>query len=138
VTGSEQPRGGAPGVVQCVVLDCPDPGELAAFYAAVLGGAVNQRDSRWAVRADFVTVHAASGLVLAFQRAADYRPPQWPDAGRPQQCHLDVEVADVDAAQRQAISLGGTLLHADPRGWRVLADPAGHPFCLVRASAMGH
>lgn len=48
------------------------------------------------------------------------------------------EVADVDAAQRQAISLGGTLLHADPRGWRVLADPAGHPFCLVRASAMGH
>jgi hypothetical protein len=30
--------------------------------------------------------------------------------------------------------LGATLLDAgaDTRGWRIYADPAGHPFCLVR------
>lgn len=45
--------------------------------------------------------------------------------------HLDVEVADLDQAAAHVLGLGGTLLHVDPRGWRVFADPAGHPFCLL-------
>jgi hypothetical protein len=43
------------GTVQCVVLDCPDSAALARFYQALLGGAINQRDRRWAVSADFST-----------------------------------------------------------------------------------
>jgi hypothetical protein len=33
------------------------------------------------------------------------------------------------------LGLGATLLHADPRGWRIFADPAGHPFCLLPGPA---
>uniref|UniRef100_A0AAU2JK67 VOC family protein n=1 Tax=Streptomyces sp. NBC_00049 TaxID=2903617 RepID=A0AAU2JK67_9ACTN len=120
--------------LQCVVLDCPDPQPLAEFYRNVLGGTVNQPDPRWSVDAGWATLHAPSGQVLAFQRSADHRPPRWPDPARPQQFHLDFGVPDLDRAQEQVLSLGATLLEAGPddRGWRVYADPAGHPFCLVR------
>jgi catechol 2,3-dioxygenase-like lactoylglutathione lyase family enzyme len=120
------------GKLQCVVLDCPDVRELAQFYQALLGGAVNQADPRWAVGDDFATLHTGSGLVFAFQRVRDYQAPRWPDSSHPQQFHLDLEVPDLDLAQQQVLGLGGTLLHLDPHGWRVCADPAGHPFCLLR------
>ncbi|MEV8319837.1 VOC family protein [Streptomyces sp. NPDC059900] len=120
--------------LQCVVLDCSDPAVLAAFYQALLGGAVNQQDKRWAVGEEWATLHTPSGLVLAFQRVADYRPPLWPDPDRPQQFHLDFSVADLDQAQEQVLAQGATTLDdgSDGRSWRVYADPAGHPFCLVR------
>ncbi|MFU8875772.1 VOC family protein [Micromonospora sp. SL4-19] len=122
--------------LQCVVLDCSHPAELAEFYQALLGGAVNQPDQRWALSDGWATLHTPSGLVLAFQRVADYRPPLWPDPARPQQFHLDFGVADLDRAQEQVLTLGATVLDdgADGRSWRVYADLAGHPFCLVRHS----
>jgi catechol 2,3-dioxygenase-like lactoylglutathione lyase family enzyme len=123
------------GKVQCVVLGCPDALELAQFYRSLLGGVVNRPDPRWAVGGDFSTLHVGSGLVLGFQRVQDYRSPQWPRADYPQQFHLDIEVADLDQAQAQALGLGATLLHVDPRGWRVFADSAGHPFCLLPGPA---
>jgi predicted enzyme related to lactoylglutathione lyase len=119
------------GHLQCVVLDCPDVLRLAAFYQSLLGGTVNQPGPRWSVSDDFSTLHAGSGLVLAFQRVTDYRAPQWPATGHPQQFHLDLDVADLDEAHQQVLELGASLLRADPRGWRIFADPAGHPFCLL-------
>ena len=120
--------------LQCVVLDCADVGELAGFYHSLLGGVVNQPDRRWSLDDDWSTLHTDTGLVLAFQRVADYQPPHWPDSAYPQQFHLDLGVQDLDEAQDQALAHGATLL--DPgdgeRSWRVYADPAGHPFCLVR------
>ncbi|GAB2924835.1 VOC family protein [Streptomyces mayteni] len=119
------------GKVQCVVLDCPDVLELARFYQSLLGGTVNQPDPRWAVDDEFSTLHSGSGLVFGFQRVRDYRAPRWPDSAHPQQFHLDVEVPDLDQAQIQVLDLGATLLHVDAGGWRIFADPAGHPFCLL-------
>jgi catechol 2,3-dioxygenase-like lactoylglutathione lyase family enzyme len=120
--------------LQCVVLDCPDPSELAGFYQSILGGAVNQPDRRWSLDEDWATLHTPSGFVLAFQRVADHRPPRWPDPARPQQFHLDFGVADLDRAQEQVLAWGAEVLDAGAggRSWRVYADPAGHPFCLVR------
>jgi catechol 2,3-dioxygenase-like lactoylglutathione lyase family enzyme len=120
------------GKLQCVVLDCPDVLELARFYQSLLGGAVNQPDPRWAVSDDFSTLHTGSGLVFAFQRVQDYRAPRWPDSTYPQQFHLDLDVPDLDRAQEQVLGFGATLLRIDTRGWRIFADPAGHPFCLLR------
>lgn len=120
------------GTLQCVVLDCPDVLELARFYEALLGGVVDQPDPRWAVSDDFSTLHTGSGLVFAFQRVEDYHAPRWPDVAHPQQFHLDLDVPDLERAQEQVVALGATLLRADPRGWRIFADPAGHPFCLLR------
>jgi hypothetical protein len=119
------------GLLQCVVLDCPDPRALAGFYAELLGGTVNQPDPRWRVDEDWATLHLASGLVLAFQRAHEYRPPRWPDPAHPQQFHLDVEVTDLVAADRQVRAAGATRLDDGSQFWRIYADPAGHPFCLL-------
>jgi predicted enzyme related to lactoylglutathione lyase len=120
--------------VQCVVLDCPRPRDLAAFYRKLLGGEVDKPDRRWSTGASWSTLHTPDGRVLAFQQVGDHRPPAWPDPSRPQQYHLDLGVADLDAAEAEVLAAGATLL--DPgeagRSWRVYADPAGHPFCLVR------
>lgn len=121
------------GELQCVVLDCADVEVLSRFYAELLGGEVNRPDRRWAVGDGWATVHTERGLVLAFQRVADHRPPRWPDPERPAQFHLDVDVPDLEAAQARVLELGAELLDAGEhaRGWRVFADPAGHPFCLL-------
>jgi hypothetical protein len=121
------------GKLQCVVLDCPDALSLARFYQALLGGAVNHADPRWSTGDDFSTLHTESGLVFAFQRVKDFQAPQWPDSAHPQQFHLDLDVPDIGKAHTQVLKLGATLLHIDPRGWRIYADPAGHPFCLLQS-----
>ncbi|NYV75995.1 VOC family protein [Streptomyces sp. UH6] len=120
--------------LQCVVIDCPRPRELAAFYRRVLGGEVDKQDPRWSTDATWSTLHTPDGRVLAFQQAPDLQPPAWPDPSRPQQYHLDLGVADLDAAEAGVLEAGATLLDAgDPgRCWRVYADPVGHPFCLVQ------
>ena len=120
--------------LQCVVLDCADADELARFYQALLGGVVNQQDPRWLLTDRWATLHTGSGLVLAFQGVDDHRAPRWPDPARPQRFHLDLGVQDLDRAEEQVLKSGGTLLDAGDgqRSWRVYADPAGHPFCLVR------
>ncbi|MFE7959750.1 MULTISPECIES: VOC family protein [unclassified Streptomyces] len=118
--------------LQCVVLDCPDPAALAGFYQGLLGGTVDRPDARWAVSDDWHTLHTPQGAVLAFQRVADHRPPRWPDPEHPQQFHLDLAVSDLDRADEEVRAAGARLLDDSAGGWRVYADPAGHPFCLVR------
>jgi len=56
--------------------------------------------------------------------------PRWPDPAFPQQFHLDVMVDDIDEAEPKALALGATPLPSEEDGFRVYADPAGHPFCL--------
>jgi catechol 2,3-dioxygenase-like lactoylglutathione lyase family enzyme len=105
-----------------VILDCPDPRKLAAFYAALLGRPISYDDGDWVVVS---TNDHTSGL--AFQRAPDHRPPSWPDPQLPQQFHLDIMVEDVSAAHAAVLALGARKLP----GEGVFADPAGHPFCLI-------
>lgn len=57
--------------------------------------------------------------------------PRWPDPERPQQMHLDVRVPDFDEAEAAALRLGAARLDGGGERFRVLADPAGHPFCIV-------
>jgi catechol 2,3-dioxygenase-like lactoylglutathione lyase family enzyme len=124
----------AVGRLDTVVLDCPDPLALAEFYAGLLGQEIaDDGDDSWqSLRGD------ASGVSLAFQRATSYVAPQWPD-GPPQQLHLDLTVADFVTAHEQAVALGAIPLSPtsapepdQASGFRVYADPAGHPFCLCR------
>ena len=60
------------------------------------------------------------------------RLPRWPAQEHPQQFHLDLRVADLEAAVQQATGLGAT--HAAdqpaPEVYRVMVDLDGHPFCL--------
>lgn len=106
-----------------MILDCTDPAALAAFYAELLGQPVTYSSD------DFVVVAAddtSSGL--AFQLAPGHQRPTWPDRASSMQMHLDVMVEDVAAAGPRVLALGAIKLD----GESVYADPAGHPFCLIR------
>ena len=115
-----------------VALDCPDPHALAEFYGAITGWNVD-----WVSEdGDWVQLASGGGVTLAFQRAPHHEPPSWPD-GSPQQAHLDFDVPDLDAGERQVLALGAVKTEVQPRTdrWRVYLDPAGHPFCLVLAES---
>lgn len=114
--------------LQVVVLDCPDPNVLADFYGQVLGREVDSAEDDW------LQLGAEGGVAVAFQRVPDHRPPQWPGAEHPQQLHLDLEVDDLDEGERAVLALGARKHPVQPGDtFRVFLDPAGHPFCLVRA-----
>jgi catechol 2,3-dioxygenase-like lactoylglutathione lyase family enzyme len=74
-----------------------------------------------------------SGRRLAFQLSPEHEPPQFPDPRGSQQFHLDIQVDDIDTAEREVLALGAIrvtdAVENDP--FRVFRDPAGHTFCLV-------
>ena len=115
------------GKLRSVVLDTKDPAGLAKFYGGLLGGTVRDVDETWSVLTD------VQGRRFAFQLSPEHEPPRFPDPSGSQQFHLDIEVDDIDTAQRDVLALGATRV-ADAHGedrFRVFRDPAGHTFCLV-------
>jgi catechol 2,3-dioxygenase-like lactoylglutathione lyase family enzyme len=118
-------------------LDCPDPMALAAFYSALTGWPLDATAEELDAleRVSWLQLRSDGGPTLAFQRVEGYLPPQWPDGPVPQQLHLDFDVDDLDEAEAQVLALGARRAQVQPGDpdFRVYLDPAGHPFCLVRA-----
>lgn len=113
-----------------VMLDCPDAKALSAFYSELLGKPVTYEADGMAMIGNY------GERPVTFQQVAEYVAPQWPDPAHPQQLHLDVDVDDIDAAEKAAIAIGATRLSSEDGGdgdtrFRVYADPAGKPFCLI-------
>jgi hypothetical protein len=111
--------------LRSIALDCPSPSELARFWAELLDGEIAfTSDTFVAVRTDRVW--------LATVQVEDYQPPTWPDSDTPKQMHLDLAVDDLDISEAEAVRLGAvrTSRQPVPDRYRVLLDPAGHPFCL--------
>jgi predicted enzyme related to lactoylglutathione lyase len=107
-----------------LVIDCPDPTRLARFYSDMLGWTTDPKD-------DWVDIRADYGDCISFQRVDDYVAPTWPSQEHPQQMHLDVVVDDLDRAEAAVVALGATTHETQPGAtFRVMLDPAGHPFCL--------
>ncbi|MGH3726769.1 MAG: VOC family protein [Mycobacterium sp.] len=109
-----------------ISIDCPDPSALSHFYQQVLGLEVLFES------ADMAALKGAA-VLLTFQRVADHRPPEWPEGAVPKQLHLELAASDLDAEEARIVGLGATKAATQPRpdGWRVLIDPAGHPFCIT-------
>ncbi len=112
--------------LRAVSLDCAEPKGLAEFYAELTGGRITYES------ADFVAIQGPA-VWLTFQRVDEYREPTWPEGPVPQQLHLEFSVNDLEAAQEQALAAGARLpaTQPSPDRWRVLLDPAGHPFCVT-------
>ena len=121
------------------VIDAPDHRRLAEFYRELLSYRYREGsepgpadDPVWIEIED-----GATGQRLAFQQGSRHRPPDWPEHHQtPTQMHLDVSVPNrqaLEAAVAQARSLGATVLSTadEPDGLIVLADPAGHPLCIL-------
>jgi len=118
------------GRLASVSLDTTDPGRLADFYARLLGM------KRIFQRPDGSVIALSDGrIALTVMYAADHVPPTWPEPGRLQQMHIDIAVTDLPAAVATALRLGAVEAahQPGPEVWRVLLDPAGHPFCLTTA-----
>jgi predicted enzyme related to lactoylglutathione lyase len=119
----------APATLAMINLDCADPRGLAEFYHQLLGWEiVHSQDEYAMIQGD--------GAPIGFGRIEDYQPPKWPDPAVPKQFHLDLHVADLDAAERQCVQWGATRPGDQPNAdrWRVLLDPDGHPFCICLKS----
>ncbi|MFV2110548.1 VOC family protein [Micromonospora sp. LOL_015] len=91
-----------------------------------------------------VLVDGNGNRKLAFQQVSALARPTWPSHDVPKQMHLDFRVATVNELERhrrRAEQLGASLLHDRTRDSEteeplyVLADPAGHPFCILVGSA---
>lgn len=125
------------------VLDTPDVRGLAEFYRRLLGLRYREGDEPPADgapdEADWLVLVGADGTRrLAFQRVEQLGRTTWPRPEVPMQLHLDLTVPDRGALRRhraRAEGLGAELLldrTDDPHEpLYVLADPSGHPFCLL-------
>ncbi|MGW0122887.1 VOC family protein [Streptomyces sp. NPDC003327] len=114
-----------------VTLDCADPLALADFYHRATGLPLHARSDD--AFAGLTRGPGSSGLFVGFQRVDGYRPPRRPAQDLPQQLHLDFDVDDLDEGVARLLALGATEpdVQPCPERWRVLVDPAGHPFCLT-------
>lgn len=115
-----------------VVLDSDNAEALSAFYAKMLGWEVipHSPDDEWIV----VFSEKNESFALVFQQVDDYKRPVWPWTPDQQQqmLHLDFYVENTDTAIEYALSCGAVLSEIQlDEGWKVLIDPAGHPFCII-------
>ena len=123
-------------------IDTTDGRGLAEFYREFLGlryrpgdeppSDGSEDDDSW-----LVLVDADGNRKVAVQRVDSLPRSTWPSHEVPMQLHLDFSVSSRDELERQkerAIALGATVLldrTEEPEGLYVLADPAGHPFCIL-------
>ncbi|MEW1955839.1 VOC family protein [Terrabacter sp. NPDC080008] len=126
-------------------LDTTDARGLAEFYRELLGLRYRPGDeppAEGADEADWLVLLDADGVRrLAFQRVDGPLPRStWPSHEVPMQLHVDYAVPDVAALERhrdRALALGAQALldrrDDEDEPLVVLADPAGHPFCLLVA-----
>nr|WP_307812708.1 VOC family protein [Phycicoccus sp. CSK15P-2] len=127
------------------MIDTTDVRVLAEFYRELLGLVYRPGDEPptdgSTDDADWLVLTEADGTRrLAFQEVERLTPTTWPDHEVPMQLHLDLTVADVselEAERARAEALGARLVFDrtdDPdEPLYVLADPAGHPFCIFPA-----
>jgi catechol 2,3-dioxygenase-like lactoylglutathione lyase family enzyme len=116
------------GWIGFVTLDCVDPERLAAWWGDLLGLKVGRRGGPY--------------VELERPRAGDPRPtlvfqrvPE-PKVGKAR-IHLDIVVADLEAATRRALALGASIAEdlASEDPWLVMRDPEGNEFCLIPTPA---
>ena len=125
------------------VLDTTRPRELAEFYRQLLGLSYRPGDEPPAPGvpddADWLVLEDSLGVrKLAFQLVDQLPRTTWPKHEVPMQLHLDFTVsspAELHRQRERAEALGAELVldrSADPdEPLFVLADPSGHPFCLL-------
>lgn len=110
-----------------LVIDCADPARLAQFWTEVLGVEIAAYWNQYVI----LTPTVDGGPALAFQEVPEAK------QGK-NRVHVDVEVPDLDAASDRVEQLGGGVVgdvEEDGVAVRVVSDPEGNEFCLVRQLA---
>jgi len=114
-------------VVNEIVIDCADPGRVAAFWGAVLDWDVQQEG-------EYMWMSASSeptdgGLILVFVPVPEPKTVK-------NRVHIDVSPRGCEQAEEVERLLGLGARHVDiGQGevpWVVLADPEDNEFCVLR------
>lgn len=115
-------------------LDCKNPYKLAKFYAELLNWDIAYHTEEWACISPPGTSQGEYPCIL-FQQNLEYIPPVWPakTAIQQQMAHIDFAVNNLEKSVEYAIKCGATLANDQfDNTWKVMFDPAGHPFCLCK------
>ncbi|HEY2174926.1 MAG TPA: VOC family protein [Mycobacteriales bacterium] len=123
-------------------IDATDCRGLAEFYREFLGLRYRPGDEKPGGGPDdadwLVLLNSEGSRVFAIQQVPQLAKPTWPTHQVPKHMHHDYRVGDIDELEHQrhrAEQLGATLLYDrssdEDEPLFVLADPAGHPFCLL-------
>ncbi|CAB1079466.1 hypothetical protein D1AOALGA4SA_7177 [Olavius algarvensis Delta 1 endosymbiont] len=111
------------GTLFAIVLDVNDLDSCADFWSAVLGKEISFKvDNYCRVGSD------EDRPSLLLQKVPEQHE-------RKNRAHIDLDVADLEAAVQRVVNLGGTKLDQISEyglTWAVMADPDGNEFCLVR------
>jgi len=115
------------GGLDAITIDCGDPLALAGFWARVFGTRLEPTEGDAPQYVDLLPVPGVP--ILRFQRVPEPKTVK-------NRLHLDVSVADLDAACERVEALGGRRVSTEPFAeygyrWLVMADPEGNEFCLV-------
>jgi Glyoxalase-like domain len=114
--------------IQCVVIDCAEPHELARFWAAALGWRVTfSSDAECALEPPEGSPETDVSPDLVFVRVPDEKVVK-------NRLHLDLRPDDQDAQVERLLALGATRTEIGQTGeepWVVLADPEGNEFCVL-------
>ena len=111
------------GTLYAIVLDVNDLERCAGFWSAVLGKQTSFKTDQYC--------RIGSGddkpalLLQKVPERHEYK----------NRAHIDLDVADLEAAVERVVDLGGTrLAEISEYGirWAVMADPDGNEFCLVQ------
>lgn len=106
-------------LVTAVVIDVPSdqhPDEVAFW-----GGATGKDLARLS-HPEYHGARLTSTLVLLVQELGEGAP----------RVHIDIHTDDVDAEVARLVALGASLVDRLAE-WAVMRDPAGLPFCVVKA-----
>lgn len=116
-----------------VVIDSSNAERLSEFYKNLLGWDKKVYDH--GENGIWITLRkkGESTTRLVFQQIDNYEKPIWPQKDKLQQqmMHLDFYSDNVEKDVEHAIKCGATLASSQSGDWKVLIDPAGHPFCIV-------
>ncbi|WP_232676393.1 VOC family protein [Nocardioides sp. R-C-SC26] len=116
--------------LKMISLDCSDVRAQARFWSELLGYPIAHVQDEYAM-----LVGSDGAPAVGFGQVEGFEPPAWPDPAGGKRFHFDLACDDVAAVEERAVELGATLAEPQPgETWRVLLDPAGHPFCLTAAA----
>ncbi|WP_125614615.1 VOC family protein [Specibacter cremeus] len=114
--------------IQCLVIDCANPAELARFWRDALAWRITEES------ADEVALEPSAGSPgegvspdLLFLRVPEEKRVK-------NRLHLDLRPDDQAAEAQRLEGLGATRMDIGQGdvSWIVMADPEGNEFCLLR------
>jgi len=109
--------------VTSIMHDTVDLAQAVAFWAELLGLDVVHHEGPYT----YLGKLGGSGPRLAFQLVSDAKATK-------NRLHMDIRVDDREAAARQIVRMGGSIIREHQEGdfppWTVMADPQGNEFCI--------